>query len=155
VLPGNRNVIRLTPQEVDRATRTFLSLEDEEIIFRYVANSQTRFRVVPAEGDQEEYSEIIFSEDLYPGRNIANPNAQVSMKAAIAHELAHYHRWRDKRELEGEDFKHLDEALTSLEAATRYAADLNDTEIQQLLADATERLRLHQQLLEEKNFGQQ
>jgi hypothetical protein len=147
-LPGTRNVAPLSQQEITRATSTFLGL-DPEVPFRYEAGQATSFRVVAAHADQEEYAEIVFSDDLYPGQNIANPNASLSMRAAVAHEIAHFYRWRDKRELDGSDLKHLDEGLTSLDAAQAFAARLSTNEVQQLIADAMERLRLHIQQLAE------
>jgi hypothetical protein len=147
-LPGTRNLAPLTQQEINRATSTFLGL-DSDVPFRYEAGQATRFRIVAAQGGEEEYAEIVFSDDLYPGHNIANPNASLSMRAAVAHEIAHYYRWRDKRELDGADMQHLDEALTSLDAAQAFAGELSDNELQQLIADAMERLRLHIQQLGE------
>ena len=73
------------------------------------------------------------------------------MRAAVAHEIAHFYRWRDKRELESGPLTHLDEALTSLEAALAFGNKLSDLEKQQLISDATERLRLHLQQLNEQN----
>lgn len=145
-LPGTRNVAPLNQQEINRATSTFLGL-DPEVPFRYEAGQATRFRVVPAHDGEDEYAEIVFSDDLYPGQNVANPNASLSMRAAVAHEIAHFYRWRDKRELNGAQLDHLDEALTSLDAAQAFAGELSDSELQQLIADAMERLRLHIQQL--------
>jgi hypothetical protein len=116
---------------------------DKNVNFRYEAAATTRFRVNAAQDGDDEYGEIVFSDDLYQGRNIANANSALSMPAAAAHELSHYYRWRDKRELDGAELRHLDEALTSLEAAQVFAASLTPTEVLQLIADAAERLRLH------------
>src|SRR5437899_4677810 len=127
-LPGTRNFAPLTQQEINRATSTFLGL-DPEVPFRYEPAQATRFRVVEAHDGQEEYAEIVFSDDLYPGRNIANPNASLSMRAAVAHEIAHFYRWRDKRELDGAGLGYLDEALTSLDAAQAFAGELTDNEL--------------------------
>lgn len=63
------------------------------------------------------------------------------MKAAAAHELSHYHRWRDTTEL---PVGYLDEALTSLDAALRYSRALSSHEVQQLIRDPIKRISLHQ-----------
>ena len=63
------------------------------------------------------------------------------MRAAVAHELSHFHRWRDKTELNGEHLTEIDEALTSLDAVQRYQAHLNENEVRQLVADAMQRLQ--------------
>jgi uncharacterized protein YjaZ len=141
-LLGGRNLAPLTDRQISRAVTTILAF-DNTVAYRYEAQSQTRF-VVKTE-EEEEYGEVIFSEDLYPGTNIANANAALSMPAAVAHELTHHHRWRNMRELDGEGLRNLDEALTSLEAAQLYSKQLSDREIQELIADACERLRLHLQ----------
>ena len=147
-LPGTRNVAPLTEHEVRRAAATFLAF-DQDVPFRHEAGQPTSFRVIPATEEHEEYGEIVFGEDLYPGPNVANPNASLTMRAAVAHEIAHFYRWRDKRALAGDALTHLDEAFTSLDAAQAFAAKLSPNEVQGLIADAMERLRLHQQQLGE------
>ncbi len=141
-LLAGRNLAPLSRGEIDRASATFIAF-DNSVNARYETATPTRFVVVPEQGGEPEYGEVVFSEDLYPGNNIAHANAALSMRAAAAHELAHYYRWLDKRELHGADKRNLDEALTSLEAAQRFAKKLNETEILELVADAAERLRLH------------
>jgi hypothetical protein len=69
------------------------------------------------------------------------------MRAAAAHESSHFHRWRDKTELDGGHLSDIDEALTSLDAIRRYYGTLNDTEIQQLVSDAMQRLQILAQRL--------
>jgi hypothetical protein len=112
---------------------------------RFDATSNTVFRVVPAhESDTgEEYGEIVFGPDIYPGGSIANPNSALSMRAAAAHELAHYHRWLNRTALPETDLEHIDEAMTSLEAVQRYGHRLDATEIVQLVGDALHRIGLH------------
>src|SRR5262245_25408782 len=143
-LLGGRNQVPLEPAAIGRVIDVCLAL-DHTVNVRYETNSLTRFRVVPAADGEPEYGEVVFSEDIYPGTNLANPNAALSMRAAAAHELTHYQRWHDMRSLDGEQLRHLDEAETSLEAAQRFGAKLNDIEVIQLIADALERLRLHRQ----------
>jgi hypothetical protein len=69
---------------------------------------------------------------------------------AAAHECTHYHRWLNKIEVNSPDFAHIDEAITSLEAITRYAKALGDNDIQELVRDAAQRLRL---FVGERNRG--
>jgi hypothetical protein len=63
---------------------------------------------------------------------VVDPNSALSMKAAVAHEISHFHRWRDQTELPLGVHRHLDEAMTSLDAALRFAAQLSAHDIQQL-----------------------
>ncbi len=110
---------------------------------------QTHFE--PAVGeDGSAYGVIVFGPDIFPGTGVLDPNSELSMKAAAAHELSHYHRWRDTTEL---PVGHLDEALTSLDAALRYARELSMHEIQQLIRDAVKRISLHRQELENESDG--
>ena len=139
-LLDGRQVAPLTDAEIRRASSTFMGL-DNKINVRYEAQGSTRF-VTGTNEFGEEFGEIVFSCDLYPGTNIANPNSALSMKAAAAHELAHFYRWTDKSELPHGMLTHIDEAMTSLEAAIRYAQDLNTTDTHGLISDALQRLRL-------------
>ena len=139
----------MSEAEIRRASTTFLGL-DKTVNVRYEAGSTTRFRVVADEQTGEEYGEVVFSEDLFPGRNLTNPNSTLSMPAAAAHELTHHYRWRDKRELDGAALRHLDEAMTSLEAAQMFSKQLTDIEVLQLIGDAAERLRLHVQAVQDE-----
>jgi len=139
-LLDGRNVAPLDQRAVNRAAQTFIALDDG-VNARYEADSWTRFQVAADEATGEEYGEIVFSADLYPGQNIANPNAILSPKAAAAHELAHFYRWESKTELPHGKLVHIDEAMTSLEAALRYAAKLSSVDTSGLISDALERLR--------------
>lgn len=139
-LLDGRNVAPLTETEIRRASSTFMGL-DNQVNVRYEAHGSTRF-LTGVDEFQEEFGEIVFSSDLYPGTNIANPNSALSMKAAAAHELAHFYRWTDKSELPHGELTHIDEAMTSLEAAVRYAASLSTTDMHGLISDAMQRLRL-------------
>jgi hypothetical protein len=89
-----------------------------------------------------QYGEIIFGPDIYPGTSVVDANSALSIDAAAAHELTHDHRWKDKRALSEEDLHHIDEALTSLQAITRYDKKLCETDIRLLVADAIQRLQL-------------
>lgn len=141
VLIEGRHQAPLSKAEVIRATNTFIGL-DRTVNARYEEGTTTRFAVTHDEQGQE-FGEIIFSNDIFPGQNIVNPNAALSLDGAAAHELAHYYRWRDKSELEHGVLTHIDEAMTSLEASLRFANPLNDTDIQGLISDALHRLRLY------------
>lgn len=139
-LLAGRNAAPLTDQEIRRASQVFLGLE-ARVPFKYDAAARTVFRVVVAD-DGEHYGEVVFGPDLYPGGSVADANSALSLNAAVAHELTHFHRWRDKLALPESELEHLDEALTSLQAIQRYDRDLNPTDVRQLVADAVQRIRL-------------
>jgi hypothetical protein len=88
------------------------------------------------------FGEIIFGPDIYPGPSVIDPNSALGLTAAAAHELSHYHRWKDKMALADDGLEHLDEALTSLQAISRYDRNLSEAEVRQLIADAIQRLQL-------------
>lgn len=138
-LLAGRNAQVLTDSEVQRVAATIYSL-DREAPFRYAAGERTRCRVW-VEG-AETLCEIVFGADIFPGNSLIDPNAALSMRAAAAHELSHFHRWRDKIEIDDVNLMHIDEALTSLDAVQRYHQELSDTEIRQLVADAMQRLQM-------------
>ena len=140
-LLAGRNTQPLSSDEVRRATNTFLGLDPSAPI-RHEATSRTRFRV--SNEESETVAEIVFGPDIYPGTSVIDPNSSLSMQAAAAHELCHYYRWRDKTELEDEQLMHVDEALTSLEAALRFPK-LGEHDIRQLVSDAIQRLQLYVQ----------
>lgn len=139
-LLDGRNVALLTQTEIKRAANTFIGL-DNSVNARYETSSTTRF-IASTNDIGEEEGTIVFSEDIYPGSNIINPNAALTLKGAAAHELAHYYRWQDKTELPHGYQKHIDEAMTSLEASLRYANELSPTDVQGLISDSLHRLRL-------------
>lgn len=136
-----RNAAPLNEREQRRAANVFLGL-DPTVSARYEAGSRTRF-VVSLDEDGDEFGEIIFSADVYPGGNLVNPNASLSLDGAAAHELAHFYRWVNKSELPHGELENIDEAMTSLEAALRFSAKLSPNDIQGLISDALHRLRLH------------
>jgi hypothetical protein len=135
-----RNNAPLSEKEIKRASNTFIGF-DQNVNVRYEPGAHTRFRVSEDEAG-EEYGEIIFSEDIYPGNNVANPNSALSVPGAAAHELAHFYRWQGKTELPDGQLTHIDEAMTSLEAALRYSHGLSTTDLHGLISDALQRLRL-------------
>jgi len=121
-LLAGRNRAPLSPDEIRRATNTFLGLENT-VNTLYDPTGRTVFRV-SREVSGQEFGEIIFGPDIYPGSSVVDPNSALGLKAAAAHELTHYHRWTDKTALPDDSMEHLDEALTSLHAIMRYARDL-------------------------------
>ena len=137
-LLAGRNSAPLSDSEVVRVANTFIGL-DREANFRHAAGEVTRCRVYVQGG--ETICEIVYGADIFPGTSVVDPNSSLSMRAAAAHELSHFHRWRDKTELDGEHLTELDEALTSLDAVQRYQAHLNENEVRQLVADAMQRLQ--------------
>jgi hypothetical protein len=148
-LLDGRNIAPLTEQERVRAANVFAGL-DFGVSARYEAGTTTKFISGISESG-EEYGEIVFSADIYPGTNIINPNAALSLKGAAAHELAHYYRWQDKTELPHGELTHIDEAMTSLEAALRYSNGLNPSDLQGLISDSLHRLRLYVAEINKKN----
>lgn len=138
-LIGGRSNAPLDDRKVRSVTTTFVGL-DPEVPFQLDPDGRTRF--VVEDGDDGEVGKVYFGPDVYPGAGVADPNSALSMKAAVAHEISHFHRWRDATELPLGQFTHLDEALTSLDAALRFSKDLSPHEIGQLIRDAVHRLQL-------------
>lgn len=129
-------------------TAVFFAL-DREVNFRYEEGAYTHFEVEVDE-DGTDFGIVIFGPDIYPGTGLADPNSSLSMKAAVAHEMAHFHRWRDRSEISPlGSHRDLDEAITSLDAARRYSRLLSPYELEQLVSDALQRLAQHWRVLEE------
>jgi hypothetical protein len=141
-LLAGRNLAPLTQREIDRATSTFLGL-DRAAPVRYEAEARTTFRVVIEE--TEDIAEVVFGPDFYPGAGVVDPNSSLSIKAAAAHELTHWYRWRDRTEIVDEQLYEIDEALTSLEAVLRFPRELDPHDARQLIADAIQRLQIYAQ----------
>lgn len=141
---GGRNVTPLDERDQRRVLSIFTGLDDSVRTVSYDKDAKTVFKVVSADDsdDGEEYGQIIFGPDIYPGPGIGNPNAELSMKAAAAHELSHYHRWFNKTEINDLALESLDEALTSLDAVMRYESKLHRTDVLALIADASHRMSL-------------
>jgi len=145
-LLAGRNLAPLTLGDVRRAINTFLGL-DNTVNARYDQNGRTVFRVSRDESG-EEFGEIVFGPDIYPGRSVIDPNSALGLQAASAHELTHYHRWKDKIALQPESMEYIDEALTSLQAILRYDRHLSEHDIRQLISDAIQRLQIYIQTIE-------
>lgn len=150
-LLDGRNLSPLNEREQRRAANIFLGF-DGNVNARYEEGSRTRF-LVEVDDNGDEFGEIIFSNDIYPGPNLINPNASLSLEGAAAHELAHYYRWSNKSELPIGQLTHIDEAMTSLEAALRFSQKLSANDIQGLISDALHRLRMHVDALPEQQPG--
>lgn len=146
-LLAGRNQAPLSPDEVRRATNTFLGL-DNKVSTHYDEGARTAFRVCQDESGQE-YGEIVFGPDIYPGSSVVDPNSVLSLDAAAAHELTHYYRWKDKIALPDGSMNHVDEALTSLQAIMRYDHHLSVTDVRQLISDAIQRIHLYVEKLSE------
>lgn len=141
---GNSLLAGRNPQPLDdakqrRVANTFLGL-DANVNVRYDEHEKTGFHVINR-GTVDEYGEIIFGPDIYPGQSIIDPNSALSMEAAAAHELTHYHRWKDMLELTEEALEEIDEAMTSLQALSRFERQLSDQDKKILAADAYQRLQ--------------
>jgi hypothetical protein len=141
ILLAGRNIAPLTDVQIKRASNTFLGM-DNEVNARHEPGHPTVFHVVTEEGG-EQYGEIIFGPDILPGPGVADPNAALSLDAAVAHELCHFYRWRDALALDPPELELLDEALTSLQAIQRYEQKLKDHDIRQLVGDAIQRIMLY------------
>ena len=141
LLLAGRNQGPLGQVEIRRATNTFLGL-DSTVNVRHDPSAQTGFRIARDESG-DEFGEVVFGPDIYPGRGVVDPNSALSLDAAAAHELAHYYRWRDKTELPTNGMTPLDEALTSLEAILRYERHLKAHDIRMLVSDAVQRINIY------------
>jgi hypothetical protein len=140
-LMTGRNLAPLSEEDKKRTTNTFMGLDPEAVV-RFDAENRTVFRIANDPLTAEEYGEIVFGPDIYPGTNIVDPNSSLGLVAAAAHELTHLYRWRDKQAIDDESLEHIDEALTSLQAIANFGG-LKPVEVRQLAADAMQRLRLH------------
>lgn len=138
-LLGGRNAQPLSDHEVMRVGTAIISM-DGKVPFKHAPGERTRCRVYQEAG--ETICEVVFGPDIFPGASVIDSNAALSMNAAVAHELSHYHRWRDKIEIDDLNLTHLDEALTSLDAVHRFNQHLSEADIRQLVADAMQRLQM-------------
>lgn len=141
-LLAGRNARPLTERQVRQVTSILVGMEPQRVAYEYQSDGFTAFRVQVEEGG-EVFGEIVIGPDIYPGSSMVDANSMLGPKAAIAHELTHYHRWVDGIELPLDDKRHLDEALTSLQAIGRYASHLSEVEVRQLVADAIQRIQLY------------
>jgi hypothetical protein len=137
-----RNNAPLNADEIRRATNVFMGLDPLAVV-RFDPDRNTIFHVARDPQTNEEYGEIIFGPDIYPGTNMVDPNSSLHLEAAAAHELTHLYRWRNRQTIDDELLEHLDEALTSLQAIANFT-QLGALQVRQLAADAMQRLRLHQ-----------
>jgi hypothetical protein len=120
---------------------------DPEAVVRFDEGATTVFRVARDEGTGEEYGEVVFGPDIFPGPSIVDPNSSLDVGAAAAHELTHFYRWKNLQALADISLEHLDEAFTSLQAISTFT-DLKPHQVRQLAADALQRLRLYLDQLE-------
>lgn len=148
---GGRHQAALTDREIERAANTFHGL-DPEVNVRYEEGARTIFHVV--RDGAEEYGEIVFGSDIYPGQCVVDPNSTLNYKAAAAHELTHFHRWINMRALDYTTMPLLDEALTSLEAILRYERHLTQPDIRELVSEAIQRLQLYARELADQRPAQ-
>ena len=139
-LLAGRSTVPLSEAQVKSVTQTFIGL-DQTVPFQHDPDGRTRFSVHDEEG--VDVGRVYFGPDIYPGQGVADPNSALSMKAAVAHEISHFHRWQDQTELPHGHNGHLDEAMTSIDASLRFAGQLSPHEIQQLIRDSLQRIQLH------------
>jgi hypothetical protein len=132
-----RNNAPLDERQQQQVISLFFGM-DAEANVRYDEGSRTVFREV---NEGEVNHEIVFGPDIYPGGAIADPNAILGVKCAVAHELSHKARHDDMTEINEEELQQIDEALTSLGAILRFHESLNPHQIRQLVSDASQRLQ--------------
>ncbi len=137
----------MSDHEVARVANTFRGLGGLYVDAVLDANGSTRFVVEESE-EGEELGRIYFGPDIYQGSSVIDPNSALSMAGAVAHELSHLHRWTNKTEYPLGFHRHLDEAMTSLDAALRFSGQLQPDDIQTLVRDAMQRIQLHYAELE-------
>ena len=137
-LPPGRRQTALSDVEMRKAESVFRVLNyTGPIAFEPQAGGRTRFTLRTDEATGQEEGLIIIGPDLYPGQAVANPNSVIDALPTAAHEITHYIRWEEGRELpQG----HLDEAMTSLQAICIFKTALSSLQIEQLVSDALVRL---------------
>jgi hypothetical protein len=146
-LLGGRNREPLSQHDANRVASIALTYEPN-VSFRYEAGAASAFHVQTDPNTGEVYGEVVFGPDIYPGKNVVNANSMIGIEGAIAHELQHFHRWREKSVLTALELEQLDEALTSLQAIGRYRGRLSPDEVHRLVADAIQRIGIYIQTLE-------
>lgn len=132
---GERNYIGLTEDQIERCVETWRFLcgrTERELDASEAARHGSRTRY------DETRRAVILGADAYPGRG-QSANARLSMRACLAHELAHMLRAgrRFRRPLTVPDM-YLDEAETSIYASFLKNVRLRDRE--DLVEDARDRL---------------
>jgi len=138
-LLAGRNTAALTERQVKSIVEFAYGL-DRSANVRHNPEGRTVFRVYEDEGDEK--CEIVFGPDILPGNSTADPNSILSWKCAVAHELSHKSRYENATELNETELEHLDEALTSLGAISRFSNQLDEFDYLQLAADAVQRIQL-------------
>ncbi len=95
-------------------------VEEIERFWDMLGGDPQRTEADRAEGSRTAFSpatgKVRFGSDVYPGRG-GSPNERLSMQAAVAHELRHLQRHDEGLTLVQPGLEHIDEAVTSLEAA--------------------------------------
>lgn len=130
----------LDDRRIRAVAETFAGL-DYSAPVRYDESARTSFRIEEDELGVH-IGTIVYGRDIYPGTSLVDPNSALSMQAAAAHEISHFYRWRDRTDLPAVEHEHLDEALTSLDAAIRFSS-LTQHEIRQLILDAMQRVQMY------------
>lgn len=139
-LPPGRSTTPLTEGQQLTVSSLFLGF-DVEVPARYDEKCRSHFEVIVEGG--EKIGVVFYGPDIYPGKgDTASPNSTLPMKAAVAHEVVHFNRWRDGTQLNEVGLELLDEALTSLEATVRYPKALSEFDISELTRDAMARIVL-------------
>ena len=112
---------------------------DSQVPARYDERAKSHFEVISEDG--KKFGVVYFGPDIYPGQgDTLNPNPTLPMHAAVAHEVVHFHRHRDGTQFNEFGLEHLDEALTSLEAAIKFPRELSGHDVSELVRDAAYRI---------------
>lgn len=138
-LLAGRNTAPLTDRQIGNTFEIAYGL-DRSANLRYDPGHRTVFRVYMEDGVEK--CEIVFGPDIVPGNAIADPNSILSIKCAVAHELSHKSRYENGTEVNEPYLEHLDEALTSLGAISRFSNKLDEFDFIQLAADAVQRIQM-------------
>lgn len=143
---GKRNEAKLT-YEQRKECLEYIELLGFKHDISFSEYSNTAF-VFVSEG--EKYCRLVIGTDVYPTDTPTTPNASISYRGAIAHEIiGHYEAWIGDFECTN---RYIDEAQASIRAA-RFAPDLSMEERINLIKDGI--LRLHEGKIKLKDARRQ
>ena len=128
---GKRNELELTDEQINQAMSYAISLGMPADKIYYVGYDFTAY------GSKFDILRI-GTDVLTSGERMKNPNSNISLKGAIAHEIIGHRDAALKDQTQENDL--LEEVQASIRAA-RFAPELNERERLDLLMDAVYRLR--------------
>jgi len=128
---GKRNEKDLTKEQLDEVIKYAVTLGMSEDQIYYVDYAFTAYGEI--------FDMLRIGTDVLPlSKRVADPNSNISMKGAIAHEIVGHRDAAIKNKTQEDDL--LEEAQASIRAA-RFTPDLNYQERMDLIKDALTRLR--------------